>query len=258
MREDLKKYQNKRIGEENYNTFGTLMRIIKYEDAHNIIVEFQDEYKYQKHTRYLYFKKGEVKNVYDKVFEGVGFLGEGKYHKDGYKIIYRTWTDMIKRCYNPYYLNKQPTYRDCFVCDEWLNFQNFAKWYEENYYEVEGESTYLDKDILYKNNKLYSPNTCVFVTREINNLFTKRQNDRGEYPIGVTKRNNRKRLEVSCNVLDKRKFLGCFPLDKPFQAFTCYKQFKENYIKQVADKYKNFIPTKLYEAMYNYQVEIND
>ena len=57
---------------------------------------------------------------------------------------------------------------------------------------------------------------------------------------------------------NKIKHLGRFPLDKPFQAFTCYKQFKENYIKQVADEYKDLIPKELYEALYKYEIEIND
>ena len=56
----------------------------------------------------------------------------------------------------------------------------------------------------------------------------------------------------------KDEVIEVFPLDKPFQAFTCYKQFKENYIKQVADEYKDLIPQEVYEALYKYEVEIND
>jgi hypothetical protein len=67
---------------------------------------------------------------------------------------------------------------------------------------------------------------------------------------------------AQCSVFEngksKQKHLGYFPLDKPFQAFYAYKVFKENYIKQVADKYKDLIPQKLYDAMYKYEVEIND
>ena len=39
-----------RIGEENCNNFGALMKIVEYKDAHNIIVEFQDKYKTRIHT----------------------------------------------------------------------------------------------------------------------------------------------------------------------------------------------------------------
>lgn len=55
-----------------------------------------------------------------------------------------------------------------------------------------------------------------------------------------------------------KKYLGRFPLDQVEEAFLTYKRFKENYIKQVADEYKNLIPDKVYQALYNYKVEITD
>ena len=57
-------------------------------------------------------------------------------------------------------------------------------------------------------------------------------------------------------MLDGRKYLGCYEtIEKAFQA---YKQFKEQYIKEIADEYKDKIPKELYEAMYNWVVEWND
>ena len=50
----------------------------------------------------------------------------------------------------------------------------------------------------------------------------------------------------------KRKF------KTSIEAFLCYKTEKEKYIKEVADEFKPYIPQKLYEAMYNYKVEITD
>ena len=118
----------------------------------------------------------------------------------------------------------------------------------------------LDKDILFKGNKIYSPDTCVFVPNRINNLFTKRQNDRGEYPIGVyyhkSKFNPQCSIYADFNKKYKQKHLGTF--DTPEEAFHKYKKFKEQYIKEVAEEYKDLIPTKLYEAMCKYVVEIND
>ena len=256
-----------RLGEINHNKFGTKMKIIEYNNCSDITVEFQDEYKAKVKTNYFNFKNNTVRNPYDKETCGVGYIGVGEYKgyiKKRCTDAYQFWNGMITRCYDPYYINKYPTYKDCFVCEEWHNFQNFAKWYEENYYEINDESMCLDKDILIKRNKIYSPDTCVFVPNRINVLFTKRQNHRGEYPIGVSyvKRNNK--LQSSCHTYDKEnskkcpKFLGYFPLDKPFQAFYVYKQFKENYIKQVADEYKDLIPKKLYDALYEWRVEIND
>ena len=165
---------------------------------------------------------------------------------------------MLERCYDPYRLNKYPTYIDCYVCDEWLCFQNFAEWFYQNYYEIENERMHLDKDILVKGNKIYSPETCVFVPNRINTLFVKQQRKRGEYPIGVSPHKRADVLQASCNISEKQEYLGRFSLNKPFQAFTCYKNYKENYIKKVADEYKNLIPSELYEALYKWEVEIND
>ena len=61
---------------------------------------------------------------------------------------YQTWQNMLMRCYDEKFHARKPAYIGCKVCEEWHNFQNFAKWYEENYYEIEGERMYLDKDIL--------------------------------------------------------------------------------------------------------------
>ena len=114
-----------RIGETNISNEGYEMEIIEYKNNKNIIVEFQDEYKAKVHTQYSHFKKGNVKNPYDKSVFGVGYIGEGKYKVsiNGRNTkIYRRWQNMLKRCYDPYHLNKEPTYIDCYVCKEWHNF----------------------------------------------------------------------------------------------------------------------------------------
>ena len=121
---------------------------------------------------------------------------------------------------------------------------------------------HLDKDILIKNNKIYSPDTCIFVPQRINELFIKTNKLRGNLPIGVSYLKNINKFQANCKTFTKRgsasysNYLGCFKT--PLEAFNVYKQFKEKYIKQVADEYKNKIPQKLYEAMYRYEVEITD
>lgn len=42
------------------------------------------------------------------------------------------------------------------------------------------------------------------------------------------------------------------------EAFYSYKNFKERYIKQVANEYKDKIPQKVYDAMYRYEIKITD
>lgn len=264
MRKDLEKNIKERLKEINISNEGYEIKIVEYNRRDDIIVEFQDKYMAKIHTDYRHFKNGNVKNPYHPKTYGIGYIGEGKYESLKYKDIYDIWRRMLQRCYDPYYLNEHPTYRDCIVCEEWHNFQNFARWWEENYYNIGKGRMHLDKDILIKGNKIYSPETCLIVPHRINELFVKKDENRGEYPIGVceTYNNKNKILIVHCSIKEnnksKIKHLGVFPLDKPFQAFTCYKIFKENYIKQVADEYKDLIPNKVYNALYNYKIEIND
>ena len=133
---------------------------------------------------------------------------------------------------------------------EWHNFQVFAKWFDENY----KEGFVLDKDILLKGNKIYSPDTCVFVPREINGIFTLRQNKRGDYPIGVLKNGNK--FQANIVRYNKREYLGTF--NTPEEAFQVYKVAKEDYIRHVANKWKNQITEECYQALLNYKIEITD
>ena len=133
------------------------MKIVKYVSVNDMVVEFQDKYKYRKKTNYQNFKSGQIKNPYDKSVHGVGCIGDGEFltkEPNGYHPTreYTCWIHMIERCY----LEKNKDlhrsyYGKCIVCDEWLNFQNFAKWHREHYYDV-NERLHLDKDILIAGN----------------------------------------------------------------------------------------------------------
>lgn len=165
--------------------------------------------------------KGNVRNVYDKTVFGVGYLGEGKYKTMINKQStpqYIAWRDMLGRCYDLKLHEKNSTYIGYTVSEEWHNFQNFAKWYDENYYNVEGFIINLDKDILIKGNKIYSPDTCIFVPEKINILFTKRNKCRGKYPIGVDfrKSHNKYRSRYSDGI-GKEVHIGYF--NTPEESF---------------------------------------
>lgn len=143
------------------------------------------------------------------------------------------WYRMLERCYSEIYLAKKPTYRGCCVCDEWLTFSNFEKWFSDpdNGY---CERYHLDKDILVKGNKIYSPNTCCFVPQEINSLFIKDNSKRGSLPIGVT--NGYKGSFVAqVNFSGVIQYLGKY--DTKEQAFNAYKKEKEVIVKILGDEY---------------------
>ena len=165
---------------------------------------------------------------------------------------YRHWKSMLERCPSENY----PWYKDCSVCNEWLYFSNFKRWFDDplNGYK---EGYCLDKDILVKGNKIYSPDTCCFVPRSINAIFVKRKADRGELPIGVQKKPSGR---YAC-IMDKYcKIVHVGTFDTPEEAFFAYKREKEAYIKEVAQSYfdKGEITERVYDALMKYEVEITD
>ena len=250
----------KRTGETRINNFGSEMIIISYRGCNDIDVYFPEYDWTAEHATYNNFKKGAIKCLFERRTFGVGYFGIGSYssRENGkHTKQYEFWHSMFRRCYDPKLHEKRPTYIGCSVCDEWHNFQNFAQWYEENYYEIPGERMALDKDILTKGNKVYGPDTCCFVPTSINSLFTKRDNDRGDLPIGVCYDKQNKKYRAQCSLgADKRKNLGYY--STPEEAFQAYKEFKEACIKKTANDLIEDIPFELYRAMINYEVDIDD
>lgn len=249
-----------RIGEIRENRYGSKMKLIDYNKGSDVMVEFLDK-PYRVYTTYQHFKDGCVVSIYDRTVCGVGYIGDIMPNNYNKEYSYKIWHDILHRCYDPKKKEKLPTYIDCSVCEEWHSYSNFKKWFDKNYYELPtdfNERTELDKDILIKGNKIYSPSTCIFVPRKINTLFTKRKADRGNTPIGVHYRYGRYETVLSATILGKTTTTVVGIYKTAEEAFLAYKDFKENYIKQVADYYKQYIPQKLYNALYNYQVEITD
>ena len=250
---------SEKVGEVYYNKKGDKATIVKYVNNNEVYVIFEGHDEYIKY-RYNNLKKGEFKSPFSPSVYGVGYIGVGDYKpKINGKTTkeYEDWRSMLQRGFDKEFKNKYPTYKDATVNEECFCFQDFCKWREQNYYEIEGEIMELDKDILYKGNKEYSFDTMIFVPHRINNLFIKSNNIRGEYPIGVSYHKASGKYIASCKIGNsKRKYLGLYLT--PEEAFLAYKEFKEAYIKQIADEYKNIIPNRLYEAMCKWEVEIDD
>ena len=250
-----------RLGEVGMMNCGETAIIVNYANRKDITVQFKNTGELVK-TTYQCFKKGSVKSHFTPSVCGKGIIGNEKTKDENGELYdsYIRWHSMLCRCYSDKCQKNRPTYKGCTVCEEWLNYSNFKKWYDDNYYEIAGEQMCLDKDILEKGNKTYSPNVCVFVPQNINTLFTKSNKIRGKYPIGVYKPNNSNKYKAQCSIFyngkKQQKSLGYYNTIE--DAFNAYKQFKETNIKQMADYYKDKIPNKLYEAMYNYEVEITD
>lgn len=235
------------------------LRIIAYNSTHNVEVQFI-ETGFKKITSLAYIQQGIVKDNsrggrIERIF-GVGCPGIGKYSKTSHRVLYNKWCAMLSRCYSPKALEREPAYKDCKVCEEWHNFQNFAKWCEQ---QPHSEEYHLDKDVLHKNCKLYSPDNCLLLPGEINRIFAKRASKRGNCPIGVcyNKTCTKHPFQASCgNQFGFKEKLGCFASTD--EAFAAYKMAKERVIKYAANLYKDKISKKAYNALMNYQVEITD
>lgn len=142
---------------------------------------------------------------------------------------YRRWENMLERCYSSKYHEDRPTYIGCTVTKEWLTFSNFRSWMVKQNWE----GKQLDKDILSHGTKIYSPDTCVFISSVLNKLLLECGAAAGKYPIGAYFEKNSKKFKAQCRVYGKNKHLGYF--DTPEDASEAYKQFKSAHILEVAN-----------------------
>jgi hypothetical protein len=193
-----------------------------------------------------------------KLIYGVGIYHKGKYKAtENSKITkwYAMWYHMLERCYSEAYQLKKPTYIGCSADARFHRFQDFMSWAEQQI-GFDCVDIELDKDLLFKGNKLYSPETCTFIPREINVLMTKRDSMRGKYPIGVHLYKKDGSFRSSITIRGIKTHIGYY--DTPEKAFDAYREEKESHIKKIADEYKYKIDIRVYAAMIDYVVYVED
>jgi len=166
---------------------------------------------------------------------------------------YRAWSNMLQRCYSAKFQERWPTYKGCSVSEEWLRFSNFRTWMERQDFE----GMQLDKDLLFEGNKVYSAETCVFVTKAVNMFTTDRGNDRGEWLIGVNWHKGAGKFVSQCHnpLTKKREHLGYFTCEEEaHQAWLKRKlelatllaaiQTDERVAKALIERYTNYTNTQ--------------
>ena len=158
---------------------------------------------------------------------------------------YSYWRGMMTRVYK----RNSPTYKDVTVCKEWHRFSNFKKWFDENYYTIEGYKMSLDKDILKPNNNIYCPEYCCFVPLGLNAAFSNKQRNNKTGYTGVNK-GRRRGYTSFIKINGKNKNLGTFETKE--DAYFAYCKARNNHISSLADKFKEFLPENVYLAMKNY------
>jgi len=165
---------------------------------------------------------------------GINDLDRPVYWKENGKYvicpIYKIWKSMLVRCYDEKFHHRQ-TYQDCLVAPVWLRLSNFEKWISTQNWE--GKE--LDKDILFPGNKIYGPDTCVFVTHDVNIFLIDSAGARGEHPIGVHFHKMTGRFQAACNnPFGKGPYIGLF--DNPEDAHLAWKQKKHEYALMYAEQ----------------------
>ena len=162
---------------------------------------------------------------------------------------------MLARCYSPKTHKVRETYIGCTVSENFKYYPYFYEWcnrqvgFSENNFD-------LDKDLLSGVSKYYSEGTCVFLPREINVALIKNNRKRGDFPSGVTYNKNNRNFVVKLSVSNEKRHIGVF--NSVTDAVKAYKAAKEGYLKELAEKWKDAIDHRAYDALMNYEVDIDD
>lgn len=173
---------------------------------------------------------------------GIGYSGMKMNTERCHSVSYYKWKNMVQRCYDKKVHKKyKPEYKDKSVCEEWLNYSNFKIWFDEHYVACKNNQIDLDKDLLVQGNKVYSPETCVFLLHYQNTMFERSakdkiyENEDGTFVIGNGKKKTYATLKEAEDIVCERN---------------------RNRIESVAEKCKGSIPMCAYEAMLNWDVRL--
>lgn len=173
---------------------------------------------------------------------GIGYSGMKMNTEMRHSVSYYKWKNMVQRCYDKKVHKKyKPEYKDKSVCEEWLNYSNFKIWFDEHFVPSKNNQIDLDKDLLVQGNKIYSPETCVFLLHYQNTMFERSAKDKiyekedGTFVIGGGKKKTYATLKEAEDIVCERN---------------------QNRIESVAEKCKGSIPMCAYEAMLNWDVRL--
>ncbi len=164
---------------------------------------------------------------------------------------YLVWKSILARCYSKSFHNANPTYVCCEICNEWKVFSVFREWFNRNY--IEGCE--IDKDLFGDGTHVYSPQTCVFLPKELNILIKRTMVSQKGMPKGVT---HQYRSYIACFRGNGKRYLKSF--DNPIDAGIWYAEMRRDYIKErlsyylsigmIDDRISNAIKTKLDNDIY--------
>ncbi|AUS00499.1 DNA-binding domain protein [Vibrio phage 1.276.O._10N.286.54.E4] len=230
------KIESIKVGSILDSNTGGKFEVLECSSSRSVLIKFVDT-GFETRCTVENIKIGKVKDRLKPTVYSVGFIGDGRF-KSQYKCkngdAYKSWLSMMQRCYSEKSRKKNPTYSDCYVCDEWHNFQNFASWYEDNH-PKDGGNYEIDKDFRVVGNKKYSPEACILIPKHVNTFTTDCRASRGKYLIGVTFDNQTGKFRSQCQnpITRKRVDLGRF--DCEIEAHTAWRDKKYEMAIALAD-----------------------
>lgn len=187
------------------------------------------------------------------VGKNTGKFGYGTSEKIGDKWLslpaYCIWSSMMSRCYKD---GGYENYKNVFISVDWLDYQDFAHWYYTQPTHRLNKGWQVDKDLLQigKEVKFYGPSTCCMLPIELN-MIIRDMADR-ESPRGVSWHKKDKSYRAYLKTCD-----GGVAQKGGFKdvgsAYLWYKSKRDVELKLFADKYKDKIEFRAYEALISIQ-----
>lgn len=233
------------IGDKFKTNEGYIVEVLEYKNAYNVLICFKEPVYISKIVQADKLRRGKISNPYHKSLYGVGFLGECDSRE--FKPY---WSAMFRRCFSEAETSKSRFYLGVEIAVDWHNFSNFNSWAILQKFE---EGWQLDKDIL-GNRKLYSPENCCFIPKEINQaLILPRASLSDEHLVGMYYDARLNKYIAQARVGKTNSYIGCFETQE--EAYIAYKSVKEPYIRSLAEKWKDKIDTKVYEKLIQFSVE---
>jgi len=248
---NLKKH---RVGEKFIHPIYGEYKIIDYQGAKKVTVEFESGYINT--TSYYNVKSGKgFRDRFKMTKAFIGDISTLNMSKSDIKKAYRLWCGVLARSSNVENNKVLPCYEDVVCGADFLKFVNFANWCDKQVgFRRKGYE--LDKDILKKGNRTYTADFCCFVPKYINTLTISTKANRGELPLGVSEQDGGYTVKVCRPKIGEKRYVGFYKDYK--EAFLKYKEVKESYIKVVAELYKEEIDEKVYNALCNFSIEMDD
>ena len=238
------------------NRFGDV-KILEYKNNKQVVIMFLNTGFITEESMGV-IRSGHIRDSSLPTTCGFGYIDiEGASTHKHMTKEYQLWNNMINRCYNEKRLSRYPTYKDCHVSEDWRYLSKFKEWCN-NQIGFGNEGWELDKDLLSKDCKIYSEHTCVFVPPEINAFLLNGNSYRGDLPLGVILNKGARKLRYRARLSKYGKYHCYGSYSNPTDAFYAYKQAKEDFAKELAEKWKAQIDPRVYNALMSYQVEITD